>query len=245
MARLSALLLGAAMLIMLAAGAALPATQATDSTGPESGLSSLPAAARATISGVLGRNNPEYRASATTRGFRSKNRAHGLAADFNQGGVFVTVDAGQLGLSLRSVGYGSQLSPVAPAQPEARKNRIEYRRGALTEWYVNGPLGLEQGFTLAKPPAQRSPQPLTLSLTLSGTLRPWLAPGATGLTFALEGRRVSLGYQGLAAWDAGGRMLPARLVLRGTTLLVRVEDGAPAIRSPSTPCSSRKADRFG
>jgi hypothetical protein len=37
---------------------------------------------------------------------------------------------------------------------DARTNRVEYKRGALTEWYINGPPGLEQGFTLAKPPGK-------------------------------------------------------------------------------------------
>ena len=225
MGRRVALILSAAALITLATSAASPSLAAESAVGErEGGLSSLPLPAQAAISGALGRDNRAYQASATSRGFRSENDVHGMVADFTESGVVVQAGAGRLGLSLRSVGYGHELQPVANAHSEATKNRVEYRRGALTEWYVNGPLGLEQGFTLAKPPAKRSSQPLTLSLTLSGTLRPSLAPGASGLTFALEGRRVSLRYRGLAAWDAGGRMLRARLVLRGTTLLVRVED---------------------
>ena len=184
----------------------------------------MPAAAHAAISGVLGRDRLAYRATTTAGGFRSENRSHGLVADFDQGGVVVVAGAGRLGLSLRSLGYGSRLSPVAPARPEATRNRIEYRRGVLTEWYVNGPLGLEQVFSLAAPPVGRSSGPLTLALTLSGTLRASLEPSTTDLSFALDGREVSLRYQGLAAWDATGRTLPARLALDDTTLLMRVED---------------------
>ena len=43
---------------------------------------------------------------------------------------------------------------VEAAEPRAEANRVEYRRGEVTEWYVNGPLGLEQGFTLARAPDQ-------------------------------------------------------------------------------------------
>ena len=37
-------------------------------------------------------------------------------------------------------------------------NRVEYRRpGGVVEWYINGPLGLEQGFDLAAPPVGGGP----------------------------------------------------------------------------------------
>ena len=191
----------------------------------ESDISSLPLAAQAAISGVLGRDNRDYHATATARGFRSENPAHALATDFANSGVVVEAGAERFGLTLRSLGYGEKLLPVASAGPTATKNRVEYRRGALTEWYVNGPLGLEQGFTLAAPPAERTSDPLTLALTLSGTLRASLEPSATDLELALEGQPASLRYRGLAASDATGRALRARLVLDGTTLLVRVDDG--------------------
>ena len=48
-------------------------------------------------------------------------------------------------LSLRALGVGSSLQAVALAQPTAHANRVSYARGgALTEWYANGPAGLEQ-----------------------------------------------------------------------------------------------------
>ena len=52
-----------------------------------------------------------------------------------------------LSLRLRATGYGRSLEPVAAAAPAAHANRVSYRRGSLTEWYTNGPLGLEQGVT--------------------------------------------------------------------------------------------------
>ena len=94
------------------------------------------------------------------------------------------------------------------------RNRIEYRRGALTEWYVNGPLGLEQGFTLRARPGKPSANPLMLALALSGTLRVSLTPGAKALDLSLGGRPAPVRYGGLAAWDADGRVLPAWLALR-------------------------------
>ena len=34
-----------------------------------------------------------------------------------------------------------------------KANRVTYAHPGLSEWYVNGPLGLEQGFTIPRAPA--------------------------------------------------------------------------------------------
>jgi len=59
----------------------------------------------------------------------------------------VTHPAGSVGFHLNGYGYGKKLN--APAAPKLAGDgtRLEYRRGDLTEWYVNGREGLEQGFT--------------------------------------------------------------------------------------------------
>jgi hypothetical protein len=49
----------------------------------------------------------------------------------------------------------------------------------MTEWWVNGPLGLEQGFTVARAP--QGDGPLTLLLTLSGELSPRVEPDGKGI----------------------------------------------------------------
>ena len=44
-------------------------------------------------------------------------------------------------------------SPRRLSRADHAANRVVYRHGSLEEWYVNGPLGLEQGFTLGARPA--------------------------------------------------------------------------------------------
>ena len=119
--------------------------------------------------------------------------------------------------------------------PIKRANRVSYRRGSLTEWYANGPLGLEQGFTLNAPPAGARTGPLSLALSLSGSLQPSLGRDARSLGFAGSNLR----YTGLVAFDARGHKLPARLELRGQTLLISVDDAARATPLRSTRSSSR------
>jgi hypothetical protein len=181
-------------------------------------LERLPLAAQGAIASVLGRDMPVYHARPSRRGFIASNPRHAFEASFTPTGVEIRADRSKLGLVLRAVGRGATLRPVAMATPVATDNRVEYRRGALTEWYANGPLGLEQGFTLERPPVQGAGA-VTLALAVSGTVAS-LEPGADALTFAGS----SLRYCGLLAFDASGRELPARLHVRGNTLLLQVDD---------------------
>jgi hypothetical protein len=67
-------------------------------------------------------------------------------------------------MALCGYGYGVVLKPPKTVAPRAKLNRVEYDRGGLTEWYVNGPAGLEQGFTITKPPGQSNQLPVTRHL---------------------------------------------------------------------------------
>ena len=184
------------------------------------GLEPLPLTARPLVSRTLGRGQAPYAIHRRASGLVATNRAHGLSAHFDAQRVRVRTGGDTLALRLRSVGYGQTLTPIAAAAPAEHANRVSYRRGPVTEWYVNGPLGLEQGFTLKAPPTGAGNGLLTLGLSLSGNLRPALEPGGRALNFAGS----SLRYAGLTVLDARGHMVPARLELHGRTLLIRVSD---------------------
>jgi len=177
----------------------------------------------ALLSAALGRDDHAFLAAPSPGGFTVGNARQELAARFSRGRVLVRSGAAQIGLSLHSYGAGDQLGPLAAVQPHAHANRVTYARGPVSEWYVNGPRGLEQGFTLKAPPAGRAAGPLTLALTLSGNAVASLSRRADTVTFAYRGE--SLAYRGLAASDADGRSLPAWMALRGRELL-----------RPVTPC---------
>ena len=151
-----------------------------------------------------------------------RNDRHHLSAMFGARGVHLRSGHASLGLSLRGYGHGRVVRAVEPVAPVARANRVDYPRGAIDEWYANGPLGVEQGFTLAGRVPGRQDGPLTLSLALSGNMRGALSGGSDAVTLA--GAGVSLAYRGLVANDASGRQLPARIELRGDHLLLRIDD---------------------
>jgi hypothetical protein len=177
-------------------------------------------AAQASISQALGRNDGACHAVADDGDIRAENVRHDLTARFSAAGVEMSSDNDRLTLTLRAYGYGEALRPVAGAEPQAEANRVVYRRGPLDEWYVNGPLGLEQGFTLQTPPEGPRAGPLTLALAVGGTLDPQVDADRDGLSFAPS----SVRYRGLFAMDADRRDLPAWLELEGRTLALRVED---------------------
>jgi hypothetical protein len=102
----------------------------------------LPLPAQAAISGVLGRDNRAYHTTSQGQALHMTNPRHGLAAEFTEAGVESRHGDAQVALAWRGCAYGTVSSAGPAVAPEARDNRVEYRRGAVTEWYVNGPWGL-------------------------------------------------------------------------------------------------------
>jgi hypothetical protein len=191
---------------------------------PGSSLSRIPVAAQPVISEALGRDGSDFRVRASNHGFHADNPPHGLAADFSRKGLVLRRGSEQWGLKFLGFGYGGALALSNEVDPSSSANRVEYQRGPLTEWYVNGPMGLEQGFTLNEPPGPRNGQPLTIVFEMSGNLRAAVETGSSAL--ALSGRDGVTGirYAGLSARDAAGREFRARLKVEGERLLLEADD---------------------
>ena len=189
------------------------------------GLPSLPADAQGPISAALGKDDSDYRVHPNANGLRGENLRQGLVAEFTRRGVEVHSHSVRWGLETRGYGYGDALHAVESVAPQANANRVEYRYDGMTEWYENGPLGLEQGFTLARPPGKATGEPLTLELALRGDLVAALESTGTSLELRRKDGKVALRYEGLKARDATGRELRSWLDVRGERLLLRVKDG--------------------
>ena len=181
----------------------------------------LPAAAQGPVSRIIGHDERAYWAVRSGEAVVLSNAAQDLRARFGPDGAVIGADGGWVGLRLAGYG-GGRLRAVGAAVPRAQANRVVYQHGAIQERYDNGPLGLEQGFTVAGRPAGDPAGQLTLALALSGNARGSLSAAGGSVTLKLP--RGSLAYQGLAATDERGRPLPARLELHGGTLLIRVDD---------------------
>jgi phosphodiesterase/alkaline phosphatase D-like protein len=189
----------------------------------QQGLFSLPGAAQAPVSQALGADSPAYGVRPSKGGFSAASPAQRLQLRFDRSGVSLGSGATQLGLSLREMGYGGSLVAVGQVAPHRLKpNRVLYQHAGLSEWYANGPLGLEQGFTIARAPSGRSTGALTLSLALSGNARASVRSSGQSITLRGAGG-PELRYSGLSATDALGRVLRTWLALDAGRLLLRVD----------------------
>ena len=108
----------------------------------------VPAGAREAISRDLGAREARFLVTRTRSGLVA--RSSGLQATFGRRGVVVRGGAGaSLRLGLEAVGRGRSLTPMTPVSPTAKANTVSFVRAGIEEWYANGPLGLEQGFTVS------------------------------------------------------------------------------------------------
>ncbi|EYF02350.1 hypothetical protein [Chondromyces apiculatus] len=130
--------------------------------------------------------------------------------------------------SVSTVAYGCDgaLEAVQDSAPEIDEARVTYRRGDLEEWYVNGPLGLEQGFTLASAPVCRAAGGglVTVALEAGGSLEPMLDADGTGLAWNDTDGQPVLRYTDLHVVDATGRVLASRMVLDDGRVSLQVDD---------------------
>lgn len=173
------------------ARAAIPAGARAGTLGSRPGLGTLPLAAQAPISAALGRDDRSFwiRPS-VSGGAAAVNRADGLRVSFGTAGAAVSAGGAHVSLRLAGVSAGGRPVPTGPGVAQAPStNRIDYRFAGLSEWFVNGPAGLEQGFTV----------------------RHALGSGRLSIDVALRGDRAAFSYQGLVVSDARGHLLPATM----------------------------------
>ena len=174
-----------------------PAPQATHATAALPPIAGLEAA----YSQTIGDDDVQYHSVRHAAGYQAENPAQGYTTTFGAEGITVSTEAWSWSMQLQ--GYDMTL-PIAEA------NTTTYERDGLTEWYINGPVGLEQGFTLHEPAGRIA----TLELALLGDLTPTLVDEQTMILQTASGV-TALRYYGLVAYDATHRQLPAWLALDG------------------------------
>ena len=161
----------------------------------------MPFVAQLAISRAIGADQPRYQ----LHGGVARAAAPGLSFRFSAAGVTASAAGGTAHLGLS-----------APATtPAVHGSRVAYDRGAVSEWYANGPLGLEQGFTLART------APRLLPLAGGGSLRAHVVDRGAGLVLVNGRGQAVLRERGLSAWDARGRAVAVRFT--------QTRDGAIAI----------------
>jgi hypothetical protein len=179
------------------------------------------------------------------------NRAQGLRAYFDERGVALSdreMKEWSLGLRVESVGRLDAPVPVVPTAPVLVGEKIVYERGWGREWYENRAAGIEQLFEVRERPAGQGP----LRVVLQAEGLRIASARADGVTFATDSRDA-LAFGKLAARDAEGRALGARMEWSGGGELALVVDDAraaypvlidPLASLPAWAAEGNQADAF-
>lgn len=169
---------------------------------------------------------PEYRfhdsGLAPSATFLAKNEAQSFSARFGTA-VALEPSLGDATWHWRmtgvSLGRNDGVRPAAGAVNRVEGDRLVRRRANVTEWYRNGPDGLEQGFDLPTPPPGSGV--LEVHINTEG-LRPFLT--GSGVELHDERGRPQLVYRKLYAEDASGRALPASMKVVGQQIRLLIDD---------------------
>jgi uncharacterized repeat protein (TIGR01451 family) len=146
-------------------------------------------------------------------GLVAENEAHQFRVRFSREGVVITpmcegAPAWDLRLVLLRHGRSGHLHEAAVPLPLALGDRVEASHDArLTEWFLNGPKGLQHGIDLdAGTPAGA----LALEFGLATTLAPKVSADHRSIRFLDAAGRTLLAYHNLRVVDAEGREAAAR-----------------------------------
>ena len=187
------------------------------------GWGAVPWAERSVISRVLGHDDPAFAIRRDGGEFVATNPRQRLGFAIERGALVLRSGAVRFGLSFAGVSRATRYVPAPAARTSATANRVVLNRGVVSEWYLNGPFGVEQGFTLRKRPlGALAGAPVGLTLRLSGPVRAALE-GRTTLTLSAPGM-TRVRYSGLSATDARGHRLDAWLTLIPGGMRIVVDD---------------------
>ena len=170
---------------------------------------------------------PEYAVEQEQGEVVAKNPSQDLRARFS--GEKLSLERAEdksgwsFSMSLTHFGRERAFEKAKKSTPSGEDNRVSYaRNGTLTEWYLNGPLGIEQGFDVRTRP--KGAGPLVLRLEYEGDLTAHAAEDGSQVVFHDKDGRVALGYSDVYALDATGRSLPSKVRAAEGVLEIEVDD---------------------
>jgi len=155
-----------------------------------------------------------------------QNPAQSLQATVAPDGVQLRAGASALRLRPIGVGYGKTLQTLRGSGVRSEGPRVEIDRASqVTEWWVNRPSGLEQGFTVHEAPARGVEGAwLRVAMAVEGDLMPRVADDGQSATFVAADGSTRLHYDHLLVRDATGRRLPTRMRADGAALSIETDD---------------------
>lgn len=191
----------------------------------------MPVELRAAYIRAVQSDAPEAYAAGAVRPdeFRLRNAAQSFDAKVNREGIEVVPRDASWSFSLRTSEMGCEGSVVSLAEPtvDSDGNRVRYVRTGIEEWYLNGPLGLEQGFVVDEAPVCSGVK--VIQMRTGGDLLAELddADGdgqGESIRFVGGEGHTSLSMSHLYVTDANGERLPAWLSVNSGTVSIHFDD---------------------
>jgi MYXO-CTERM domain-containing protein len=150
-------------------------------------------------------------------------------AEVRRGGVRLVPIDGSFSLGVHTTRIGRRgaadgVAAVTAARAEGQEAVLE--RAGVEERYLAGPLGLEQTFRIEQRPEGRGP--LAIEVAFDGLTPELTREGASTVELLDERGTTRAVYRDLAAVDAEGRELAARIEARGRRVSLVVEDEGAA-----------------
>jgi len=168
----------------------------------------------------LGSGQKSYHMREDGAEFKATTHSQGIESAFHSQGITLTRQNNSISMRLSGA---KELGPdrVSP-------NKVEYKRDGITEWYVNGPMGIEQGFTLQNQPRTqegRDEVVIGIKLDFDEGISALQSPDKNVIRFIEQksGKDV-LRYRGLFAYDSTGKELPSKMNLLDNRIIISVDD---------------------
>jgi hypothetical protein len=144
-------------------------------------------------------------------------------------------------LTIRTVAFGNGHQSIATVRPSAAlgkdnagHSKLSFTRPGLSEWYVNETVGLHHWFQIDRKVGDGN---LWVKLATSGVRG--IQTGPETIQFSTS--QGSLSYAGLKVWDASGRKLAASMQLRGSEIVIGVDDASAVYPITIDPTWSEQA----
>lgn len=195
----------------------------------------LPKSLRAAyIASAQEKASDRYHGAAVAPGLvHAENPAQRFGVALDPSGVSLASDDGAWTFRMEPAALGCEgrMTEVNAAEPEAEGNRTRYLRGGLQEWYVNGPLGLEQGFVVASAPPCDGDKIVAIAVETELGARLVDEDGdgrGDSIEFAGATGKPTLRYTDLFVRDAEGKALPAWLSMNAGRLDIHFDDAQAA-----------------
>lgn len=148
---------------------------------------------------AIGSDNDGYHFQPNGTGYTTRNPDHNLTVDVTADTLTIGINEDTWQLTSNQVANGFTVDD----------NRLTIHREGYDEWYVNGPVGLQQGFTLY--------EPSKVAFDVGGTLPTTASAQSLSIGDALN-------FVGLMAYDVDGDHVPVVFELENDKLVYAYDD---------------------